>query len=64
MVPTIVARRPSDLKIKLNKNLKQPELERSVNKSGSHFSFSTDFQCKSEGKSDSSEIFEECDDAG
>jgi hypothetical protein len=60
MGPTSAACRPSDPKRK--KNLKQPELERAVK--DCDFSYSSDLECESESKSDTSESFEYCDDSG
>jgi hypothetical protein len=60
MASTSAACRPSDPKRK--KNLKQPELERAVK--DCDFSYSSDLECESESKSDTSESFEDCDDSG
>jgi hypothetical protein len=60
MASTSAACRPFDPKQK--KNLKQPELERAVK--DCDFSYSSDLECKSESKSDTSENFDDCDDSG
>jgi hypothetical protein len=60
MASTSAACKPSDPKWK--KNLEQPELERAVK--DCDFSYSSDLECKSQSKSDTSESFEYCDDSG
>jgi hypothetical protein len=60
MASTSAACRPSDPKLK--KNLKQPELERTVK--DCDISYFSDLACKSESKSDTSESFDYCDYSG
>jgi hypothetical protein len=60
MVSTSAACRPSDPERK--NNLKQPELERAVK--DCDFSYSSDLECKSENKSDTSDGFKCCDNSG